>query len=151
MPFNNEIEKTKKEIEVLTAKLALLEEIENFKTPCEDAYKDAYGKYPVKVVSEQLTSEDNWNVVSWSAFQKGYSAAEKDWKVGDYQPTPQEPIKDKVSLYRRLTPNNGWILTPSGICNIVKCFLIGESVIEHEDEEYITIKMQKSLLEVPND
>jgi hypothetical protein len=40
MPFNNEIEKTKKDIEVLTAKLALLEEIENHKTPCEEVSCD---------------------------------------------------------------------------------------------------------------
>ena len=33
-----EIEKTKQEIEVLTAKLALLEEIEKHRTPCEEAY-----------------------------------------------------------------------------------------------------------------
>ena len=96
-----EIEKTKKEIEVLTAKLELLKEMEKHKTPCEEAYKDAYGKYPVKVVSEQLTSKDSWNVVSWSAFQKGYSAAEKDYKVEEYQPTPQEPEKLKT-LYQFL-------------------------------------------------
>jgi hypothetical protein len=59
--------------------------VEEPKTPAEEAYKDAYGKYPVKEVSENLTSEDNWNVVSWSAFQKGYNAAQKDYKVGEFQ------------------------------------------------------------------
>ena len=64
-----EIEKTKQEIEVLTAKLALLEEIENHKTPCEEAFQRVYGFYPE-------TYED-----SWSSFQDGYIAAQKDYKV----------------------------------------------------------------------
>jgi hypothetical protein len=56
-----EIEKTKQEIEVLTAKLALLEEIENHKTPCEIAYKRVYGEYPM---GEPF----------WIVFKKGYEA-----------------------------------------------------------------------------
>ena len=87
MPFNNEIEKTKKEIEVLTAKLELLKEMEKHKTPCEEAYKRVYGFYPE-------TYED-----SWSAFQDGYIASQKDYKVGEFQPTPQEPEELKT-LYQ---------------------------------------------------
>jgi hypothetical protein len=40
MPFNNEIEKTKKEIEVLTKKLSFLEELSQTKTPCEKHSKE---------------------------------------------------------------------------------------------------------------
>jgi len=58
-----EIEKTKKEIEVLTKKLSFLEELEKTKSPVEEAYKRVYGKYPVKDVSEDLTPLDNWNVI----------------------------------------------------------------------------------------
>lgn len=47
------------------------------RTLVEEAYKDAYGKYPVKEVSENLTAEDNWNVISWSAFQEGYERAQQ--------------------------------------------------------------------------
>ena len=68
-----------KQIEELQEQLQKLEEI----SPVEEAYKDAYGKYPVKVISEELTPEDNWNVISWSAFQNGYNAS----KVSE---TPQE-------------------------------------------------------------
>jgi hypothetical protein len=75
MAFNNEIEKTKAEIKMLEKKLSFLEELEKTKSPVEEAYKDAYGKYPVKDVSEDLTPLDNWNVISWDAFQKGYDAA----------------------------------------------------------------------------
>jgi hypothetical protein len=61
MPFNNEIEKTKKEIEVLTKKLSFLEELSQTKSPCEIAYKRVYGEYPM---GEPF----------WIAFQKGYEA-----------------------------------------------------------------------------
>ena len=89
MAFNKEIEKTEGEIKVLQAKLELLKELEKHITPCEEAYKRVYGFYPE-------TYED-----SWSSFQDGYIASQKDYKVGEYQPTPQEPTKDKVSLYKR--------------------------------------------------
>lgn len=70
-----------KQIEELQAKL---EELENQKTPVEEAYKDAYGKYPVKDVTEELTAKDNWNVISWNAFQMGYNAAYQE-KVSEEQ------------------------------------------------------------------
>ena len=74
-----EIEKTEGEIKVLQAKLELLKELEKHITPCEEAYKRVYGFYPE-------TYED-----SWSSFQDGYIASQKDYKVGEYQPTPQTP------------------------------------------------------------
>jgi len=74
-----EIQKTEGEIKVLQAKLELLKEMESFKTPVEEAYKRVYGFYPE-------TYED-----SWSSFQDGYIASQKDYKVGEYQPTPQTP------------------------------------------------------------
>jgi hypothetical protein len=74
-----EIEKTEGEIKVLQAKLELLKELEKHKTPCEEAYKRVYGFYPE-------TYED-----SWSSFQDGYIASQKDYKVGEFQPTPQTP------------------------------------------------------------
>ena len=75
----NEIQKTEGEIKVLQAKLELLKELEKHKTPCEEAYKRVYGFYPE-------TYED-----SWSSFQDGYIASQKDYKVGEFQPTPQTP------------------------------------------------------------
>jgi hypothetical protein len=75
-----EIEKTEGEIKVLQAKLELLKEMEKHKTPIEEAFKRIYGYYPG--VCERSV---------WIAFQKGYEAAQKDYKVEEYQPTPQEP------------------------------------------------------------
>ena len=74
-----EIEELKAQIKVLEAKLSFLEEMEKHKSPCEEAYKRVYGFYPE-------TYED-----SWSSFQDGYIASQKDYKVGEFQPTPQTP------------------------------------------------------------
>ena len=136
----NEIEKTEGEIKVLQAKLELLKEMEKHKTPCEEAYKRVYGFYPE-------TYED-----SWSAFQDGYIASQKDYKVGEYQPTPQEPAKDKVPLYTRFTGESayGQIYFDDAL-RVVRSFLLDEAVIENEDHEYITFTLQKSLLESEND
>ena len=78
-----EIEKTEGEIKVLQAKLELLKEMEKHKTPCEEAYKRVYGFYPE-------TYED-----SWSAFQDGYIASQKDYKVGEFQHLNEELLKSK--------------------------------------------------------
>jgi hypothetical protein len=87
MPFNNEIEKTKKEIEVLTKKLSFLEELSQTKTPCEIAFKRVYGYFP---------TEPNWDddEVRWESFQNGYNAS----KVSEI---PQEPEELKT-LYQFL-------------------------------------------------
>ena len=73
-----EIEKVKAQIKVLEKKLSFLEELEKTKTPCEEAFKRVYGFYPE-------TYED-----SWSSFQDGYIASQKDYKVGEFQETAQE-------------------------------------------------------------
>jgi len=78
MTYKSEIEELKAQIKVLEAKLSFLEEMEKHKSPCEEAYKRVYGFYPE-------TYED-----SWSSFQDGYFALQKDYKVGKFQPTPQE-------------------------------------------------------------
>ena len=64
MPFNNEIEKTKKEIDVLTAKLELLKEMEKHMSPCKIAYRDWWGEYPTTTWRSDI---DRWN-----AFEAGY-------------------------------------------------------------------------------
>ena len=78
MPFNNEIEKTKQEIEVLTAKLELLKEMENHKSPVEKAFYRVYGCYPPTTPSVSNSEDERW-----SAFQKGYNASKEEcseWK-----------------------------------------------------------------------
>jgi hypothetical protein len=61
MTFDNEIDKVKSEIKVLQSKLEFLEELENTKTPAEEAYKRIYGAYPM---GEPF----------WVVFKKGYEA-----------------------------------------------------------------------------
>ena len=80
-----EIEKTEGEIKVLQAKLELLKEMEKHKTPIEEAFKRIYGYYPG--VCERSV---------WIAFQKGYEAAQKDYKVEEYQPKEKEQKWDVV-------------------------------------------------------
>ena len=89
MSFPNEIEKTKNEIDVLTAKLELLKEMENYKSPCEIAYKKVNGYYPVTDVGDAY----------WENFKDGYIAAQKDYKVGEYQEPEEEPEELKT-LYQ---------------------------------------------------
>lgn len=138
MTFPNEIEKTKSEIDVLTAKLELLKEMENYKSPCEIAYKKVYGYYPVTDVGDAY----------WEYFQKGYEQSQKDYKVGEYQ----EPVKDVVPLYKRFENEGayGQIYYDDAL-KVVKGFLMDEGFIEDENDEYITFTLQKSLLDVPND
>jgi hypothetical protein len=82
-----EIEELKAQIKVLEAKLSLLEEIEKHKSPCEEAYQKVYGYYP-----STPPSFSNYEDTRWSAFQDGYIASQKDYKVGEYQPTPIETV-----------------------------------------------------------
>jgi len=87
-----EIEKTKKEIEVLTAKLELLKEMEKHKTPCEIAYKRVYGRYPNDEVDDYGTYYDS----TWNNFRNGYEEAQTDYKVGEYQPKEKEQKWDVI-------------------------------------------------------
>lgn len=106
MTFPNEIEKTKSEIDVLTAKLELLKEMENYKSPCEIAYKKVYGYYPVTDVGDAY----------WENFKDGYIAAQKDYKVGEHQ-EPEEKLK---TLFQMLNDKNNHPETCAFVCNIVK-------------------------------
>jgi hypothetical protein len=112
MPFNNEIEKTKKEIEVLTKKLSFLEELEKTKTPCEEAFKRIYNVYPSSSEKSAFWTDDDED--TWIVFQNGYSAAQKDYKVGEYQ----EPEELKT-LYQMLCDDCKY-KTSDEICDIVK-------------------------------
>jgi len=78
-----EIEKTEGEIKVLQAKLELLKEMEKHKSPAEEAFKRVYCRYPDKL-------DDKYGS-AWDIFEKGYARAQKDYKVGEYEPTPQGP------------------------------------------------------------
>ncbi len=78
-----EIEKIEAEIQVFQAKLDLLKEMENHKSPEEKAYKRWYGNYPPTTPSVS-NFEDN----RWKSFQIGYKAAKED-----LEPKPEGSLK----------------------------------------------------------
>ena len=89
----NEIEKTEGEIKVLQAKLELLKEMENHKSPAEEAYKAVYGWHPPTTPSVS-NYEDN----RWSAFQKGYNASKEECKVEE-KPKPKPETLYNIVRY----------------------------------------------------
>jgi hypothetical protein len=76
-----EIEKTKKEIEVLTKKLSFLEELEKTKSPVEEAYKDWWGQYP------ETGTWDSFDDKRWQGFQAGYEFA---WAIAHAKKVVEE-------------------------------------------------------------
>lgn len=68
--------------EQIKVKQKKLKELEQTKTPCEEAYNEWYGEYP--------TNTWQGDVNRWDAFQAGYNAAYEE-KVSEWQPTPQTP------------------------------------------------------------
>ena len=88
-----EIEKTEGEIKVLQAKLELLKEMENHKSPAEEAYKAVYGWHPPTTPSVS-NYEDN----RWSAFQKGYNASKEECKVEE-KPKPKPETLYNIVRY----------------------------------------------------
>ena len=106
-----EIGELKEQIKVLEKKLSFLEELEQTKSPAEEAYKDWWGEYPKSI----FNNDD----VRWMGFQAGYNAAQKDYKVGEHQePIPEEELK---TLYQMIYDDD-WT-SPSDcnrLCDIVK-------------------------------
>ena len=79
----NEIQQTEGEIKVLQAKLELLKEMENHKSPVEKAFYRVYGEYPPTTPSVSNSEDERW-----SNFQKGYNASKEDCKVEE-EPKPK--------------------------------------------------------------
>ena len=88
-------EQLKAQIQELQEQLQKLEEI----SPVEEAYKRVYGEYPVTYHS------------SWGAFQDGYIAAQKDYKVEE----PEE-LKTLYDVLRELDKP----LFTDDVCSVVK-------------------------------
>lgn len=125
------IEEVKAQIKVLEKKLPLLEEIENHKSPEEIAYKKLFGHYPIPGIS-------------WQSFKEGYKSAMKDWKVIKEETLYDVLLKEKFETY-----------DINGFLNILNSFLMNKITdtfdSDEDGEEYITLTLKKSLLEVPND
>ena len=124
--------------EQIKVKQKKLKELEQTKSPAEEAYKKVYGYYPVTDIGDAY----------WEYFQNGYKQAQKDYKVGEFQ----EPEKEQVPLYERFENEGayGFIKSDTAL-RVVKEFLMDDGVIEDEDEERITFTLQKYLLDTHND
>ncbi len=73
--------------EQIKVKQKKLKELEQTKTPCEEAYNEWYGEYP--------TNTWQGDVNRWDAFPAGYNAAYEE-KASEWKPTAQtpEPVAD---------------------------------------------------------
>jgi hypothetical protein len=85
-----EIEKTEGEIKVLQAKLELLKEMENHKSPAEEAFKRVYYRYPDKLDVEHGV---------WDIFEKGYNASKEDCKVEEEPEAEPKTLTDILYLW----------------------------------------------------
>lgn len=111
-----EIEKTEGEIKVLQAKLELLKEMENHKTPVEEAYKNTYGWYPPTSPSVSNYYEDN----RWSDFQNGYTSAKKDG-VFDEPTKPMNEVLDRLeNKYKDAQENAASYMTDEVVNRMLK-------------------------------
>lgn len=88
------IEDIEAQIKVLQSKLEFYKELEKTKTPCEEAYKRVYGNYPVTDIADTC-----WSGSTWTDFATGYNAAQKDYKVGEYQELVPVPEEEHKTLY----------------------------------------------------
>lgn len=79
-----EIESVKQQIKVLQAKLEFLEEMQIYKTPAQEAYKEYCGEYPPITPGVDTTDD-----VSWEYFSAGWDAAQpRDNEVKEQPKTP---------------------------------------------------------------
>jgi hypothetical protein len=90
------------------------------KSPAEIAYKKVYGEYPM---GEPF----------WIVFKKGYEEAQEDYKVGEYQPTSQEPEELKT-LYQMFYDENWSSAGCDDICKVVKEWMSQYEINGWEDD-----------------
>ena len=91
-----EIEELKAQIKVLEKKLSFLEELEKTKSPCEKAFKEFYGAYPITDIADT-----SWDSDGWVYFEAGYNAAYKEKVVkqkDDYPYKKYTPEETEQSL-----------------------------------------------------
>ena len=104
-----EIEKTEGEIKVLQAKLELLKEMENHKSPVEEAYKDWCGEYPSGSPSEDAR---------WDAFLNGYWVTQPKAK-------PMNEVLDRLeNKYKQAEENAASYITDEVIDRMVKKYQV---------------------------
>jgi hypothetical protein len=149
---NKEIEQVKQEIKVLQSKLALMEKMEKYKSPCEEAYKEWMGKYP-----PTDESVDNTDDIRWRAFQMGWMKAQQTYKVGTYQPTPQTPEQVEEGLkqaFREAKKSKEWKDTQKKIDTPIRREEFGDKLIEKlmaNPPDFLTFQLSQTLEDLITD
>ena len=144
MAFNNEIERVKAQIFVLEKKLALLEELEKTKTPCEEAFKEFYGAYPITDIVDT-----SWDSDGWVYFEAGYNAAykEKVVKQKDDYPykkyTPEETEQSLKEAFREAVKQ--------GVVSSTKSPTLYDVIAEWWEYLEDTLNMENSIQDLVND
>jgi hypothetical protein len=115
-----EIEKTEGEIKVLQAKLELLKEMENHKSPVEEAYKDWWGQYP------ELETDSEYDEMRWQGFRAGYHFAYEE-KVVEEEPKPKTLYEALDEVYYGTT-----YVCKEEICDVVERWLPDE--MEYDED-----------------
>jgi hypothetical protein len=131
-----EKERIQGEIKILQSKLELMEKLKDYKSPCEEAYKEWMGKYP-----PTDESVDNTDDIRWRAFQMGWMKAQQTYKVGEYQPTPQSPEEVEEGLkqaFREAKKSKEWQDTQKKIDKPKQETLYGIIREWNDDEDYPT-------------
>ena len=133
-----EIEKTEGEIKVLQAKLELLKEMENHKSPVEEAYKRFFGCYP--------HSGDRWNdenEILWYAFQVGYKSAKEDCKSAKEDCKVVEEPKPEREFLCNVMRNLGYSIDwCDEIVNAVEEWLPSEQSAEGSQNAYVECSVE---------
>jgi hypothetical protein len=138
-----EIEKVKAEIKMLQSKLGFLEELEKTKSPVEEAFKRVYGTYPSSYDKSVFWTESDED--TWIAFQQGYNASKVDYKVGEYQPSPQTPeqVADGLRDAMRQAKEEGVFDEPTKPMNEVVDRMVKEW--EENPPEFLKFELGKTL------
>ena len=164
-----EIEELKAQIKVLEKKLSFLEELEKTKSPCEKAFKEFYGAYPITDIADT-----SWDSDGWVYFEAGYNAAQKDYKVGEFQEQEEQkwdavresvkwceehPDKDPLDCLKPQTPEETEQSLKEAFREAVKQGVVSSTKsptlydVIYEWWEYLedTLNMENSIQDLVND
>jgi hypothetical protein len=93
-------------------------------------------KKAMSLYFENVVTEDDYGThydPSWEHFSSGYEEAQEDYKVGEYQPTSQEPEELKT-LYQMFYDENWSSAGCDDICKVVKEWMSQYEINGWEDD-----------------
>lgn len=142
-----------KQIEELQTALKLLEIEENRRTPCEKAYRDAYGEFPI---TDSMSGGDV-DYIAWDSFQKGWESSRvyhnkyfvipnsKEEEVEKHgESNPYKQYLNSVKTFRQEIFDYGFTDSQiEDIMIILNRWLDANSITIHEDYYTVTLKLNK--------